>query len=50
MRSRRAPPRRLGLLAYPPGEAFHLGTDDVMVVFTAEFAAKVGIPGIPGIR
>ncbi|MFF3667553.1 hypothetical protein [Microtetraspora malaysiensis] len=32
--------------AYPPGEAFHLGTDDVMVVFTAEFAAKVGIPGI----
>ncbi|MFC0550503.1 hypothetical protein ACFFHJ_06365 [Planotetraspora thailandica] len=29
--------------AYPPGEAFHLGTDDVMVVFTAELATKVGI-------
>ncbi|WP_432864891.1 hypothetical protein [Microbispora rosea] len=29
---------------WPPGEVYHLGTDDVMVVFTAEFAAKVGIP------
>ncbi|MFF4779285.1 hypothetical protein ACFY05_41360 [Microtetraspora fusca] len=29
---------------YPPGAAYYLGTDDVMVVFTTEFAAKVGIP------
>ncbi|MEU6427624.1 hypothetical protein ABZ860_17180 [Microbispora sp. NPDC046973] len=30
---------------WPPGEVYHhLGTDDVMVVFTAEFAAKAGIP------
>ncbi|OPG13833.1 hypothetical protein [Microbispora sp. GKU 823] len=29
---------------WPPGEVYYLGTDDVMVVFTAEFAAKVGIP------
>lgn len=28
---------------WPPGEAYHLGTDDVMVVFTAECAAKVGL-------
>jgi hypothetical protein len=28
---------------WPPGEVYCLGTDDVMVVFTAEFAAKVGI-------
>ncbi|MGI5486822.1 hypothetical protein [Microtetraspora malaysiensis] len=28
----------------PPGEVYHLGTDDVMVIFTTEFAAKAGIP------
>jgi hypothetical protein len=28
---------------WPPGEVYHLGTDDVMVVFTAECAAKVGL-------
>ncbi|MFI7449952.1 hypothetical protein ACIBQX_20845 [Nonomuraea sp. NPDC049714] len=31
---------------WPPTEVYHLGTDDVMVVFTAEFAAKVGIPSV----
>ncbi|GGP02645.1 hypothetical protein LDL08_13070 [Nonomuraea glycinis] len=31
---------------WPPAEVYHLGTDDVMVVFTAEFAAKVGIPSV----
>jgi hypothetical protein len=30
----------------PAAEVYHLGTDDVMVVFTAEFAAKVGIPSV----
>ncbi|WP_433422048.1 hypothetical protein ACQP1V_12065 [Microtetraspora malaysiensis] len=29
---------------WPPGEICHLGTDDVMVAFTTEFAAKVGVP------
>ncbi len=29
---------------WPPGDVYHLGTDDVMVVFTPEFAAKAGIP------
>jgi hypothetical protein len=29
---------------WPPGETYHLGTDDVMVIFTREFATKVGIP------
>lgn len=29
---------------WPPTDVHHLGTDDVMVVFTAGFAAKVGIP------
>ncbi|MBO4272326.1 hypothetical protein [Microbispora triticiradicis] len=29
---------------WPPGDVYHLGTDDVIVVFTTEFAAKVGIP------
>ncbi len=29
---------------WPPAEVYYLGTDDVMVIFTAEFAAKVGIP------
>lgn len=31
---------------WPPTDAYHLGTDDVMVVFTAEFAAKVDIPSV----
>ena len=31
---------------WPPDEVYHLGTDDVMVVFTAELAAKVGIPAV----
>ncbi|MFC4111572.1 hypothetical protein [Nonomuraea zeae] len=31
---------------WPPTEVYHLGTDDVMVVFTAEFAARVGIPSV----
>ncbi|MEV0625952.1 hypothetical protein [Nonomuraea wenchangensis] len=31
---------------WPPTEVYRLGTDDVMVVFTAEFAAKVGIPAV----
>ncbi|MEU7884452.1 hypothetical protein AB0B54_03035 [Microbispora bryophytorum] len=31
---------------WPPEEAYYLGTDDVMVIFTAQFAAKVGIPPI----
>lgn len=30
---------------WPPGETYHLGTDDVMVIFTAECAGKVGIRG-----
>ncbi|MGP3916519.1 hypothetical protein [Nonomuraea sp. 10N515B] len=34
------------LAEWPPTEVCHLGTDDVMVVFTAEFAAKVGIPSV----
>jgi hypothetical protein len=29
---------------WPPDQVYYLGTDDVMVVFTVEFAAKVGIP------
>lgn len=29
-----------------PTEVYHLGTDDVMVVFNAELAAKVGIPSV----
>jgi hypothetical protein len=29
---------------WPPGEAYYLGTDDVMVAFTAECAAKMGLP------
>lgn len=32
--------------AWPPAEDYYLGTDDVMVVFTAEFAAKVGLPSV----
>lgn len=32
-----------GPAEWPPGEVYYLGTDDVMVVFTAEFAARVGI-------
>ncbi|GLW98259.1 hypothetical protein [Microtetraspora sp. NBRC 16547] len=31
---------------WPPGEVYYLATDDVMVVFTAEFTAKLGIPVI----
>jgi hypothetical protein len=30
---------------WPPGETYHLGTDDVMVIFTVECAGKVGILG-----
>jgi hypothetical protein len=30
---------------WPPGEKYHLGTDDVMVIFTVECAGKVGILG-----
>ncbi|WP_433513941.1 hypothetical protein ACQP2T_62080 [Nonomuraea sp. CA-143628] len=32
--------------AWPPTDVYYLGTDDVMVVFTAEFAGKVGIPSV----
>ncbi|MFD1543765.1 hypothetical protein [Nonomuraea guangzhouensis] len=31
---------------WPPTDVYYLGTDDVMVIFTAEFAAKVGIPSV----
>jgi hypothetical protein len=32
--------------AWPPADTYYLGTDDVMVVFTPEFATTVGIPNI----